>query len=249
MSQKTEGWNRSITRRSALKAGAVAASTLTVGGAAIGTAGASEAITTRAFPIDFAVRAADDSDPGSPKPDPKDLLVERSMGNPIDDGTDVDEVDGTHQLRWGEFSAVQGKAEIECVEGGTHVDMKLTGLVPGALYTGWVVVFKPPGFIDTRDLGGTFGLRALDNLIGLGSLGAPDGSQNAFRVTGSTGMLDVVHPDGELSVFGSVDDCLLNEYEVRFHVIIHLDDASHGPVPGPTGSAAAQVGFKFGTSV
>lgn len=225
MSQQSERPIGGITRRDALKASAALASGLAGGGVAVGTVGASESITTRASTFHHRVRAADDSDPGSPKPDPQDLLVERAQGNPVDDGEVVD-LDGTHQLRWGEFSAVEGRATVECVEGGTDVTFELRGLVPNELYSVWVIVFESPGFVDTRNL-----KVATQNRVGVGSLGAPDGSENVFRARGSTGSLEVFHPDGDLSVFGSVEDCLLNEYEVHLVGLFHLDNETHGPLP------------------
>lgn len=227
MSQPSERLTDGITRRDALKASAALASGLAGGGAAIGTVGATQSITTRAFSFHNRVRAADDSDPGSPKPDPQDLLVERARGNPVDDGNTV-ALDGTHQLRWGELSAVEGQATVECVDGGTAVTVELTGLVPNELYSVWINLFESPGFVDTRNLSD-----ATQNRVGVGSLGSPDGSENVFRARGSTGSLEVFHPNGDLSLFGSVEDCLLSEYEVHLVGIFHLDNQTHGGFPGP----------------
>ena len=249
MTQPSTCKHTCITRRTALTSGVALTSGLVVGGLAPGIGAANDSITTRPFAVHHFVRAAGDSDPGSPQPSPPDLLVERAMGNPVDNGTIADELDGTRQLRWGSFRAINGRATLACVDGGTHVNLQLSGLVPGALYTIWVVVFAAPGFVDTRELGGPFGLRALDHMIGVGSLGAPDGSQNTFRARGSTGRLDVVHPAGPLSVFGSVGDCLFDAYEVRLVGIFHLDDRSHGPEPGPVGTVVNQLAFSLGTGV
>jgi hypothetical protein len=245
MSRKTDRPTGGLTRRYALKTGVAVASGLASGGAVIGRVAANESITTRASTFHHRVRAADDNDPGSPKPDPEDLLVERARGNPVDDGEVVD-LDGTHQLRWGEFSAVEGKAKVECVDGGTDVTVEYAGLVPGELYSVWVIGFESPGFIDTRDLS-----VAAQNRVGVGSLGAPDGSENVFRARSGTGRLEVFHPNGDLSLFGSVD-CLLDEYEVHLVGLFHLDNETHGPAPEPSpgsGTVVPQVAFEFGTGV
>lgn len=241
MSQNLDGLTGGLTRRHALKAGAGVVSGMVGNQAAVGTVSASESISVRASAFHHRLRAADDEEP-SPKPDPQDLLVERARGNPVDDGNVV-ELDGTHQLRWGELRAVEGRTTVECVDGGTDVTVELAGLVPNQLYSVWVIVFEEPGFVDTRNLS-----VATQNRVGLGSLGAPGGSENVFRARGSTGRLNVFHPKGALSGFGSVANCLLNEHEVHLVGMFHLDNKSDDAKPVP-GTVVPHVAFEFGTGV
>lgn len=156
MTQQTEGPIGGLTRRRALRSGVALSTGLVFGGFASGTAAATAMATSRAVPIHLALRAMGDSEP-SPRPDPQDKLVHRFSGNPVDDGTDHEELDGSHQLKWGEFRALEGRARMECVEDGdvveTAVSLAVKGLVPGGLYTVWVCEFENPGFVDSRDPG------------------------------------------------------------------------------------------------
>lgn len=232
-------WNGSIgglTRRRAIKAGVAGASGLALGGAVSGTVGANSSAMARAVPVHLATRAMGDSEP-SPVPDPQDKLVHRESGNPIDDGTDHETLDGTHQLRWGEFRALNGVAKMECVEdnGGfkTNVNVEIAGLVKDGLYTIWVCEFAAPGFVDDRDPA-----VALGNLIGCNPLGKNDGTQNAFRANGSVGTLEVTDMPGEYTVVppfapgGSSPECLLETDQTILVGVVHLDDQTHGPAPG-----------------
>lgn len=228
MTRKTERPIGGITRRNTLKAGVALSS-----GLAIGTAGATSSATSRAVPSHLAIRAMDDSEP-SPKPDPQDKLVHRLSGNPVDDGTDHEELDGSHQLRWGEFSAVKGRAKMECVTDGdsvkTDVEVKVGGLVPGGLYTVWVCEFEGVGFVDDRNPD-----VALRNLVGCNPLGKNDGTENVFRATGSTGTLDVTDMPGAYTLGDtsrSSPECLLGTDQTILIGVLHLDDQNHGPVPG-----------------
>ena len=140
-----------------------------------------------------------------------------------------------HQLTLGEFKSVLGYANIKCVNAGTHVVVHLMGLIPNGVYTIWVLPFKSPGFELT-----------FANLIGEGSLGAPDGSQNAFTASvGGTASLSVIIPAGSLSEFGSVGNCLSSEYEVHFAAAYHLDGLTHGRAPGAENTFVIQFAFPF----
>ncbi len=156
-------------------------------------------------------------------------LYEIRAGNPIiaPDGK---------QITLGEFNAVQGSATASCVRGGTHVVVRVIGLVPKGLYTVWMVVFKAPGFDPT-----------FANVIGLGAIGASDGSQNVFRASASgEGTISAITPEGSLSTAGAVSACALAG-EFEFHIVgaYHIDGHTYGPVLGPAGSAVEQFGFIF----
>lgn len=140
-----------------------------------------------------------------------------------------------HQVTLGEFQRVSGYANIKCVNKGTHVVVHLMGLIPKGVYTIWVVTFKAPGFDPT-----------FANQIGEGSLGAPDGSQNAFTASqAGTASLSVIMPAGSLSRFGSVGTCLSSEYEVHFAAAYHLDGLTHGGSPGAENTFVIQFAFPF----
>jgi hypothetical protein len=113
-----------------------------------------------------------------------------------------------------EYMQATGTASAKCDHKGTHVVIHLAGLIPHGVYSAWFLRF--------------------DNLGGLtaeGSLGAPDGSQNAFSVSSDgTAELSVFQPAGQLAMFGSVSGCAL---DIGFVVAIayHLDNQTHGGTP------------------
>lgn len=252
MAQQSKSLNGGLTRRTALKAGGLLTSGLALGSASIGTAGANMHVEADIVGEHHFVRAADDSDPGSPIPDPQDRLVERRLGNPVDDGTDESALDGTHQLRWGEFRAVNGEVTMKCANDGTDVSVRANGLVPNKLYTAWVIVFHEPGFdFSSREIfpfaqPGTAG----EHLLGAGPLGFPDGSQNTFAVHGGHGELSARHPRGKLPIpgpegFYTVEGCLLDEFEVHIVGDYHLDGDTHGAFPGSPGQHVEHFGAAF----
>lgn len=237
MKQKTEEAIGGLTRRNALKAGALLSSGLAFGGAAIGTVGAENmSAMARAVPVHLSVRAMGDNEP-SPVPDPKDKLVHRISGNPVDDGTEHEKLDGTHHIRWGEYRALEGMAKMECVDDDgdvkTEVTVEVGGLVKGGLYTIWVCELEDPGFVDDRNPA-----VALQNLVGCNPLGKNDGTQNVFRATGGVGTLEVTDMPGAYTVVppwapgGSSPECLLGADQIILAGVLHLDDLSHGPFPG-----------------
>lgn len=228
-----------ITRRNALKAGVAMTSGLVLGGC---TAGANRQLASdHIHPVDLFVRpeGSASAEPTPPAPTGGDLLVERIAGLPVDDGTDPDTVDGeTGQLTWNEFSDIEGRIELKCLEKGTHVSMHLRGLVPHALYTAWVVAFDPGGFDgSTRDIE-----RATRNIVGWAPLGETDGSENAFRPS-SSGEAQITAidepgpwPNGPASETDRKSKrCLLEEFEVHFVGGYHLDDENQGSRFRPNG--------------
>lgn len=140
-----------------------------------------------------------------------------------------------HQITLGEWSAVQMTASAKCVTQGTHVSIHATGLIPKGVYTIWVLVFNGP-FDPT-----------FSTLVGIGALGASDGSQNAFQASASgKGQLNVIMPAGILSARPyPVTGCLLDEVEVHLVGAYHFDGNTYGPTPGyPHGSE-----IQFGTPI
>src|SRR6185503_11846439 len=120
-----------------------------------------------------------------------------------------------HQVTLAEWTRANGTAMVKCVQKGTHVVIQLSGLIPNGVYTIWVGVFQAPGL--TPDY---------SNIIALGALGQPDGSQNAFVASAhGEAVISAFQPSGPLSAFDDRDSagCLLDEFEVLFFVGLHLD--------------------------
>lgn len=147
-----------------------------------------------------------------------------------------------HHVTLEEFNEVSGSAHIKCINTGTHVVVHLRGLIPKGVYTIWIMTLKSPGF------NGTFA-----NLNGVGSLGAPDGSQNVLTVKGDdhgTADLSVTTPAESLSIFGAVPSCWSGVYEVMLSGAYHLDGLTHGPTPGNFSTYVLQFGFPiFGSQL
>jgi hypothetical protein len=140
------------------------------------------------------------------------------------------------QITMAEFAAVEGSAAVRCVARGTEVTLQLRNLIPNGVYTIWNVVFKAPGFDPT-----------FANMIGLGALGSPGGTQNVFRASGiGDASLSATTSAGPLSMQGSIGACALTD-EFEWHVVgaYHIDGQSHGASLGPDGTAVEQFGFIF----
>lgn len=152
-------------------------------------------------------------------------------------------------LTWDEYNNVKGNVTVECVEGGTRFTVKLSGLIPGGLYTIWNVVLEEPGFGGTLE-------SLLGSIVGVAPLGAPDGSENAFRASeDGTARITEVTPGGSVLQFPDVDEnwpdkrgietCALNEFELHVVGDYHYDGKTHGNIPGPAGTHVEQFGFVF----
>ena len=139
-----------------------------------------------------------------------------------------------HHITLREWQRAKGTALMKCGPKGTHVVLHLSGLIPNGVYTVWVATFQAPGL--TPDFA---------NLIGLGALGAPDGSENVVLASPhGTAQLSVFHPPGDFSIFGSTD-CLSDEFEVLLWLPLHLDGQTSGPVPGDECALGFQGAFSF----
>jgi hypothetical protein len=139
-----------------------------------------------------------------------------------------------HHIVLAEWKQAKGEAVIKCGQKGTHVALQLTGLIPHGVYTVWVAVFESPGL--TPDF---------THMIGVGALGAPDGSQNTIVASeDGEGELSVFHPSGALSYFGSAG-CLTDEFEVLLWVPLHLNGQTSGGVPGDECNLGFQGAFRF----
>ena len=139
-----------------------------------------------------------------------------------------------HQIQLAEWQQAKGTAHMKCGQKSTHVVLQLTGLVPHGVYTVWVATFLSPGL--TPDFA---------NLVGVGALGAPDGSQNTIVASeDGEGELSVFHPTGDLSAFGSAG-CLTDEFEVLLWVPLHIDGQTSGGLPGDECNLGFQGAFRF----
>lgn len=127
-----------------------------------------------------------------------------------------------HQLTLAEFSTVNGWANFKCLNMGTHGVFHMKGLIPKGMYTMWIFTFKEPGADGT-----------LNNRIGAGAFGAPDGSNNAFVASADgTASISLKLPGGSLGGYGTVGDCLSSVYESHIIVAYHPDQHTHGDGPG-----------------
>src|SRR6266540_1346111 len=126
---------------------------------------------------------------------PDTLIYDSATGAPINS------TDG-HQLTLAEFVKVRGSASVGCTSEGTHAVLELSGLVPGGLYTMWLVTFEPPGF----------NVAGFDAVIGNGALGYRDGSTDWFRADeNGVGRFSALNLPGPLSVKGTIAKCWLQE--------------------------------------
>jgi hypothetical protein len=128
-----------------------------------------------------------------------------------------------------EYMQATGTAFAKCNSLGTHVVIHLSGLIPHGVYSTWLLIPDGQG-----------------GFKGEGSLGAPDGSQNAFRVSShGTAELSVSQLAGPLSVFGSVTSCMFDSGFV-LAIAYHLDNQTHGGTP--SGGNDCLIGIPLGFS-
>jgi len=124
-----------------------------------------------------------------------------------------------HHVTLGEWVNVTGSASANCINQGTHIVVHLSGLLPKAVYSEWLIVPNTPP---------TPGFRAV------GAAGTPDGTENVFYTSASgEGELSTITPAGPLSfIHGMFPACGLDLPE--FHVVIayHIDQRAWGPNPG-----------------
>jgi hypothetical protein len=143
-----------------------------------------------------------------------------------------------HQVTWGEWTDVEGRAAVKCINEGSHVVAHFSGLIPNGQYTCWIVAFDPPGFTGTT----------LDNAFAFGPLGLQDGSQNAFVADDSgEGQISGILPPGPMSIIHTrpFDGCLTDELEFHVAIAYHGDGLTHGAVPGPVCTWAVQRAIVF----
>lgn len=173
---------------------------------------------------------------------PSTLLWDARFGNP------ATAPDG-HQLTLAEWTRPEPSGTARCLGDCTQVNLRLTGLIPNGVYTLWVLVFDGPFGVSGPGKPAPFG-----HLVGVGSLGANDGSQNSFRASRrGDAHVNVVMPPGPLSSAGppfvnnhyDLKGCLLDEVEFHIVGVYHFDGQTYGPEPGFEHGGAEQFGIPF----
>jgi hypothetical protein len=161
---------------------------------------------------------------------PSTLLFNRSFrGQPDPDFCHPILNPDSSQMNLGQFEAVRGRSSLKCITTGSHSVFTFTGLRPNGVYTIWIVLPDsmpgPP--------------------IGVGGLGRTPLNENTFTAT-STGEGHIVRttPEEDLSIFGHVGDCLLDEPLV-FELVYHSDGTTHGGDPGPPSTWVTNARFLF----
>lgn len=127
--------------------------------------------------------------------------------------------DGSRQVTWGEWRAVEGWLRTKCVEEGSHVTLHVRNALPGAVYTAWMAFPDVPGPATAA--------------------GDPEGTDNVFRTSArGEGALSFIRP-GTGFPEGKSPACLYSS-ESRVHLILdyHMDSQSHGPGPGDPSTQA-----------
>jgi hypothetical protein len=163
--------------------------------------------------------------------DPADALYETRKHQPV-------VTPGGEPVTLQAFEAVHGRVSVACVDGGVRVKLNMEGLIPNGVYSIWIATFGPQGFDPAAPE---------RNRVGLGALGARDGSESFFVASAAgTGTLAATTPAGPLSTFGEIGACPLTETG-EWHVVgaYHIDGQTHGPEPGPLGTFVEQFAFRF----
>ncbi len=173
-----------------------------------------------------------ENDQGDMPTEASDLIYEIREKVPVMD------MDGTH-MRLFDFSTVNGSVQVDCMEDGVYIDVKLRGLVPNGVYTLWHVTFNEGGADPSKEM---------LNIRGIGAVGKGDGSDNFF-IASPTGTAEIsaFSPTGRvLSMIGDIKQCPLSDEE-EWHIVgsYHMDSKTYGPVLGPDGTVVEQFAFVF----
>ncbi|MEL7369940.1 MAG: hypothetical protein AAFN74_13560 [Myxococcota bacterium] len=118
-----------------------------------------------------------------------------------------------------------GRIELEQVDGASRYRLTLTGLVPGGLYTAWLVRISGSARGPKRDLGlspGYDGPRPSSLAQGTNLILADDDGE-ATR----TFVLDPLYTDASDQTYFGVD------FWDEVHVAFHADNRAYGFIPGP----------------
>ncbi len=162
--------------------------------------------------------------------DPNELIY-RSGNPPVP----ITAPDG-HHVTLQEWMSTQGTALVTCDGAVTRYELNFTGLIPNGVFTLWNIPFSVsvgPG-------------SGLSGSIGAGSLGAANGSQNAFVAAedGTAAITLSVIGGNPLSVFGEAPRCTLTDARgLMLVVLYHIDGQTYGPDPGPENTLSDHMIF------
>jgi hypothetical protein len=137
------------------------------------------------------------------------------------------------QLTWGEWARPfwlnDSVATVQCVNKGTHVTLRLSGLIPKGLYSVWLFVRHTP-----------------DSPVDAGRLPSLTSKNNGLRADRfGRATFDTIAPAGPLSISGSITKCLFDETNFSFNLAYHSDGRLYGDVPGPDGVTVQQFNFEY----
>jgi hypothetical protein len=133
------------------------------------------------------------------------------------------------QMTLEQFIDVKGRSAVKCIRRGTHSVLSFKRLRPYGVYTIWIVLPDsmpgPP--------------------IGVGGIGRTFLSENSF-VANEEGEGEIVRttPEQDLSIFGHVEQCMLDE-PFLYELVYHSDGLTHGRDPGPPNTWVTNARFFF----
>ena len=146
---------------------------------------------------------------------------------------------------WGEYKNAKASASATCTEipglgDGTTVRIRASGLIPGGVYTIWVLVFNGP--FPSADPNNPFA-----NMVGGGALGVNDGRANSFQASANgKGEINTLMPPGITAAIPyDIAGCLLDEVEFHLVGVYHSDGKTYGPMPGYGNNAEMQFGVQM----
>jgi len=174
---------------------------------------------------------------GNPPANPDTLLYFSRLCQAGTPRTPIVAPDG-HHVTWAEWTDVEGRAAVKCINQGSHVVAHLSGLIPNGQYTCWIIAFDPPGFNGSTTA----------NAFTFGPLGLQDGSQNGFVADDlGEGQISGILPPGPMSIIHNrpFDGCLTDEFEFHVGIVYHGDGLTHGATPGPVCTWAVQLAVAF----
>ena len=133
------------------------------------------------------------------------------------------------QMTLGQFTAVRGSSAVKCIRRGTHSVFNFTGLRPNGVYSIWIVLLDsvpgPP--------------------IGVGGIGRNGPYENGFTADADgVGQIGRITPEEDLTIFGHVDQCMLDD-RVVFELVYHGDGLLHGGDPGPGNTWVTNARFFY----
>ncbi len=163
---------------------------------------------------------------------PGNTLIQDAEGCPTNPVRDPD----GNPLTLGAFRAAQGTISASCVHKGSHTSIHFTGLIPKGVYTVWLIVYGNGGPPQPPTAAGTVGTSLPDD---------PRIKNVVIASESGEGQVSLITEEGQLSIFGPFDGCLLDGPETHIELVYHHDGNTNGPVPGPANTWVPQEVFVF----